>query len=533
MEAESWLVGRYQLCRQIGAGGVGQVWTAHDAVLGREVAVKVQQADPDEDYDAFERFVRESRSAAALQHPNVVTIFDSGTDGDTAFLVMELLPGPTLTAYLAEHGPLPEQEAAALAAQVAAGLAAAHSAGIVHRDIKPANLMFDARGTLKIVDFGIARLTQAVATRLTARNAVIGSPPYLSPEQVQGHPVDERSDLYCLGGVLMTMLTGRAPFEGSHSLALLSQHLHAAPPQVRDRRPDVDPALNALVGQMLSKSPQDRPQSAVEVLNRLTGSTPAAPAGTTRATTLVDLGPTARAALAPAAVRAESVARPGPRSLLGVGILTGAGAMAVVAALVVALMTTVDTPAAGRSGTAPTAPTAALTRSSEPPRAAEPGAAQPKAAQPSAAKATVAKGKLAKGKVAKPAATMTSRSKSPARSSAAAASRPPTTTPVAPRTADTSGDETDLAQALSRLRAAVGEVTSDGEVEAKRADDLTKRAEVLSQQLGRKHGAEATRRVDELDKYLAGLAEKGELTPAGQQRIATALSGLRDVVVSG
>src|ERR671912_2974147 len=188
MDAESWLAGRYQLCRQIGAGGVGQVWTAHDAVLGREVAVKVQQVDPDEDYDAFERFVREARSTAALQHPNVVTIFDSGTDGDTAFLVMELLPGPTLTGYLALHGPLAEQEAIALAGQVAAGLAAAHCAGVVHRDIKPANLMFDARGTLKIVDFGIARLTQATATRLTATNAVIGSPPYLSPEQVQGRP---------------------------------------------------------------------------------------------------------------------------------------------------------------------------------------------------------------------------------------------------------------------------------------------------------------------------------------------------------
>ena len=186
MDAESWLVGRYQLRRQIGAGGIGQVWTAHDAVLGREVAIKVQQVDPDDDHEAFERFVREARSAAALQHPNVVTIFDSGTDGATAFLVMELLPGPTLTGYLAQHGPLPEREAVALSAQVASGLAAAHGAGVVHRDIKPANLMFDARGTLKIVDFGIARLTQTVATRLTARNAVIGSPPYLSPEQLQG-----------------------------------------------------------------------------------------------------------------------------------------------------------------------------------------------------------------------------------------------------------------------------------------------------------------------------------------------------------
>ena len=273
MDAESWLVGRYELRRQIGAGGIGRIWTAHDAVLGREVAIKVQRADPDEDHAAFERFVREARSAAALQHPNVVTIFDTGIDGDTAFLVMELLPGPTLTGYLARRGPLPEREAVALAAQVASGLAAVHGAGVVHRDIKPANLMFDARGTLKIVDFGIARLTQTVAMRLTARNAVIGSPPYLSPEQLQGQRADERSDIYCLGGVMMTMLTGQAPFEGTHPLALIQQHLTAAPPQVRDRRPGIDPGLNALVAQMLSKSPQDRPQSAVDVLNRLTGST--------------------------------------------------------------------------------------------------------------------------------------------------------------------------------------------------------------------------------------------------------------------
>ena len=107
MDGESWLVGRYELGRQIGAGGIGQVWAAHDAVLGREVAIKVQQVDPDEDHAAFERFVREARSTAALQHPNVVTIFDSGTDGDTAFLVMELLPGPTLTGYLASMARCP------------------------------------------------------------------------------------------------------------------------------------------------------------------------------------------------------------------------------------------------------------------------------------------------------------------------------------------------------------------------------------------------------------------------------------------
>ena len=141
-----------------------------------------------------------------------MTIFDSGAEGGTAFLVMELLPGPNMEAYVAERGPLHEQDVITLTKGVAAGLAAAHAAGVVHRDIKPANLMFDARGTLKIVDFGIAHLADTAATRLTATNTVIGSASYLSPEQVQGRRADERSDLYALGCVMTTMLTGRPPF---------------------------------------------------------------------------------------------------------------------------------------------------------------------------------------------------------------------------------------------------------------------------------------------------------------------------------
>ena len=508
MDAESWLVGRYELRRQIGAGGTGQVWTAHDAVLGREVAIKVQQADPDEDHAAFERFVREARSAAALQHPNVVTIFDTGIDGDTAFLVMELLPGPTLTGYLAQHGPLAEREAVALSAQVASGLAAAHGAGVVHRDIKPANLMFDARGTLKIVDFGIARLTQTVATRLTARDAVIGSPPYLSPEQLQGQRADERSDIYCLGGVMMTMLTGRAPFEGTHPLALMQQHLNSAPPQVSDRRPGIDPALNAIVAQMLSKSPQDRPQSAVELLDRLTGSTHEVPIGAATAAPLVDIGQTVQPSPTHPYLRAESTARPRQRSLLGLGILAGVAVVALVTALVIGLVTTAESPTARRFEPAPATrtPSVATTRSSEPsPRAAEPTAAEPTAAEPSAAKPTTA----------------------------AAPTRRPATTQAAPPTTDTGSDERDLDQALSSLQASAGEVSRGGQIDPKKANELGKRVDGLTQQLQKQRGAEATKKVDELEKYLAGLAKKGELTSDGQQRIATALSGIREVVAQG
>ena len=234
MKAGVLLVGRYRLDRPIGAGGMGQVWAAHDMVLGRDVAIKFQELGVDADRVLLERFYREARSAAALQHPNVVTIFDSGTEGGVAFLVMELLPGPNLEAYVAARGSLPEQEVIALVSEVALGLAAAHAAGVVHRDIKPANLMFDARGTLKIVDFGIARLAQTAAARLTATNIIIGSASYLSPEQVQGRPADERSDLYALGCLMTTMLTGRPPFEAEHPLAVMHQHVSVPPPRVSD-----------------------------------------------------------------------------------------------------------------------------------------------------------------------------------------------------------------------------------------------------------------------------------------------------------
>jgi eukaryotic-like serine/threonine-protein kinase len=140
---------------------------------------------------------------------------------------------------------------------------------VVHRDIKPANLMFDGRGTLKIVDFGIAHLAHAAATRLTATNTVIGSASYLSPEQAQGHRADERSDLYALGCVMTTMLTGRPPFEGEHPWAVMHQHVSVPPPRIGNRRPGVSSILEVLVTELLNKEPQDRPRSASAVLDRL------------------------------------------------------------------------------------------------------------------------------------------------------------------------------------------------------------------------------------------------------------------------
>ena len=492
MDAQILLVGRYRLDRRIGSGGMGHVWAAHDTVLGRDVAVKVQQFDPHGDRAAFERFVREARTAAGLQHPNVVTIFDSGTDGDTAFLVMELLPGPTLDGYVAQQGPLPEREAVALAGQVASGLAAAHGAGVVHRDIKPANLMFDARGTLKIVDFGIAHLAQTAAARLTAPNTVIGSPPYLSPEQLQGRPADERSDLYALGCVITTMLTGRPPFEAEHPLAFAHQHVSAQPPRIRDRRPDINPTLDALVAQMLSKSPQDRPQSAREVLDRLTRPRTAWPTSEAGVPTTV-MGNVTRP-IATDAIPTAVAAIPQRRRLSGRLIAAVAALLALMAAVVIAAVMA-EAPSSNQEaapGSGPTSaaasPQSASTSSQAPPSSSDPSSPEP-SRQPSTESATTS----------------------------------PEVSSTTPR----------LQQALSDLRRAVRAVSSNDQIEAKKGEELAKRVDELDKHLTGKRGEDAVKKVDDIDKYLAELSQKGELTPQGSQQIEDALQTVRDLVAEG
>jgi eukaryotic-like serine/threonine-protein kinase len=450
---------------------MGQVWAAHDTVLGRDVAVKVQRFDPEGDRVAFERFVREARTTAALQHPNVVTIFDSGTDAGLAFLVMELLTGPTLAGYLAQRGPLPEPEAVDLGAQITSGLAAAHAVGVVHRDLKPANVMFDAHGTLKILDFGIAHLAQTAAARLTATNTIIGSPPYLSPEQLQGHRADERSDLYALGCVMTTMLTGRPPFEGEHALALAYQHLHAGPPRVRERRPEVDPSLDSLVAQLLSKSPSDRPRSAREVLERLTRRQPGSPAtDATMSATLVVEQPTSALPSDPAEASWPEV-RPRQRST-GRWIAAGAGLLTLLVAVLVAAVIMADDPVRNEPGAAPDAPTST-------------------------------------------------------------ASSPPPANPTTPAPPDASSTRESLQEALSDLRAVVRAVSRGGQIEAKKAEELGKRVDELAKHLAEKRGEDADKKVEDLDKYVMRLSAKGELTPAGEQQISRALQRVRELVAAG
>jgi serine/threonine-protein kinase len=261
------LAGRYRLLERLGRGGFGVVWRAEDAVLEREVAVKtLALAAPDE--TALARFEREARALARLDHPNVVAVFDSGFDGGTAYMVMQLVSGPSLATVLAEEGPLPIDRELDYGAQAAAGLAAAHAAGLVHRDVSPANLLLDRGDVVKLVDFGIARLVEGSMT-LTATGTVFATPGYVAPEQAEGRPADARSDLYALGCVLYALLTGDPPFLAEHPLGVIQQHLTQPPLPLPARRADVPAELDRLVRALLAKDPRDRPGDAGEVARRL------------------------------------------------------------------------------------------------------------------------------------------------------------------------------------------------------------------------------------------------------------------------
>lgn len=253
------IAGRYRLGESIGRGGMGEVWRAYDETLGRHVAVKLllpQDSDP----TATSRFRLEAQTAARIDHPNVVGVRDFGEYDNRLFLVMELVEGDNLALLLTQSGAQPAERVARMAAQAAAGLAAAHRQGIVHRDIKPGNLLLDADGTLKIGDFGIARFVDDPGAALTATGQIVGTSLYLAPERALGKPAGPASDVYALGCVLYQLLTGRPPFQADSAVAILHQHLDAAPVPPRELGvAGLPPAFeNYLLG-LLAKEPEHRP----------------------------------------------------------------------------------------------------------------------------------------------------------------------------------------------------------------------------------------------------------------------------------
>ncbi|MET9695794.1 protein kinase [Streptomyces sp. NPDC006529] len=257
--------GRYRIEGLLGGGGMAQVYRAHDERLGRTVALKAMRGDLPHDPGWAARFRREARAMAALSHPNVVAVHDTGEEpgadgaGPVPFIVMELIAGRTLAEHLAERGPLPVAEALDLAAQMLAALAAAHAHGLVHRDIKPGNVLLTGDGTAKVADFGIAATAESGATALTRAGTAIGTPPYMSPEQIEGRAgVDGRSDLYALGVVLFEMLAGRVPFEADSGFAVGYLHVHAEPPTLAALGIGVPAPVQGLLTTALAKRPEDR-----------------------------------------------------------------------------------------------------------------------------------------------------------------------------------------------------------------------------------------------------------------------------------
>src|SRR5204863_3181074 len=221
------LAGRYEIQRLLGHGGMAEVYLGTDRVLGRQVAVKVLGPQFARDATFVARFRREAQAAAALNHPNVVSVYDTGSDDGTHFIVMEYVRGKTLSDVIREDAPLLPERAAEIAQGVAQALAFAHKGGIIHRDVKPGNIMLTPTGDVKVMDFGIARATSSESLTQTA--TVLGTATYFSPEQAQGEPVDARSDVYSLGIVLYEMLTGRPPFNGDSAVTVAYKHVREQP----------------------------------------------------------------------------------------------------------------------------------------------------------------------------------------------------------------------------------------------------------------------------------------------------------------
>src|SRR5437764_2711679 len=257
--------GRYEIVQHIARGGMAEVFLARDLLLDRPVALKVLFPEFAADRSFVERFRREARAAANLNHPNIVSIYDWGEEEGTYFIVMEYVEGRTLRQVIREDGPLPPRRAAEIGADMAAAVGFAHKNGVIHRDLKPGNVLISSNGQVKVTDFGIARAASNAQEALTQTGAVMGTATYFSPEQAQGRPIDFRSDVYAMGIVLYEMVVGRPPFYNENPVAVAYQHVRERPIPPRQHNPKIPVPFEAIVLKSLAKNPVNRYASAEEL----------------------------------------------------------------------------------------------------------------------------------------------------------------------------------------------------------------------------------------------------------------------------
>ncbi len=270
---KGFVLGQYKVLDQIGAGGMGVVFQAEHMSMKRMVAIKVLPGDKANDEESLQRFYREARIVAALDHPNVVHAYDIDQAGDLHFMVMEYIEGESLEQIIRRKGPLPLHEAADYILQSARGLQHAHERGLVHRDIKPGNLLLDKTGVIKVLDMGLARFFEESSTLTTelCSGSVIGTADYMAPEQaVNSHDVDIRADIYSLGVTLYALLTGKPPWADATVTQKLLAHHMREPVPMHVTRPDVPPEFAEIVGKMMAKQPANRYQIPAEVVDALT-----------------------------------------------------------------------------------------------------------------------------------------------------------------------------------------------------------------------------------------------------------------------
>ncbi|GGM57769.1 hypothetical protein GCM10012275_31230 [Longimycelium tulufanense] len=452
--------GRYRLDSTLGRGGMGTVWRAFDEHLRRPVAIKLLDDSPD-DPSVRTRFLREAQAAARLSHRNVVSVHDSGEDNGRPFLVMELLEGDSLSNELARRGPLPIDEVRDVAVQATAGLSAAWALGIVHRDVKPGNLFRTVDGTVKVLDFGIARIADDAATRLTQDGTVLGTVNYLAPEQARGRATDARTDLYSLGCVLYELLCGRPPFTGGIAEVMYA-HVNTPPDAPSTLRPDVPEDLAQLVLALLAKSPDQRPdpdafQAALSAgagdgtlpLSAL----PQPPAATVSYATTP---PTLTApAHPPTAVL--TAAEPPPRSRRAL-LIAGPAVVLVGALLLAFVLTRGDNQSTG-----------------QPNAVSGPSASQQAPINP--------------------------------------VNTPPTTTPDAPEPAPPTVADIGTFAWISQLEAALSSQEQQGGISAKAAQEIRKKLNEARKKLGKNERSDAVEEFHEIAEDIAESRQEGKLRP--------------------